>query len=83
MPKKNWVDDVRGLLKREHGSGWGIEEQSGKVKFYRRLPGERKQAVTTNIPWAAGKQSEVVQVFATVRRNALMISTPLISCSGN
>lgn len=67
MPKKNWVEDVRGLLKREHGSGWGIEEQSGKVKFYRRVPGERKQAVTTNIPWAAGKQSEVIQVFATVR----------------
>ena len=63
----HWVEDVRGLLKREHGTGWGIEEQSGKVKFYRRVLGERKQAVTTNSPWAAGKQSEVIQVFATVR----------------
>ena len=67
MAKKIWVDDVRGLLKREHGRGWGIEEQSGRVKLYRRVPGDRKQAVTTDLAWAPGSQSDVVQLVATVR----------------
>ena len=33
LPKTTWVDDVRRVIKREHGKGWRVEEQSGLIKL--------------------------------------------------
>ncbi len=78
MAKSTWVDDLRGMLKREHGKGWNIEEQSGKVKICRRLPGERKQAVTTHLAWTASSASAVVALAAEVRTKMDELSLGLI-----
>ena len=71
MPQTTWIDDVRGVLKREHGKGWSVQQQSGKIKLVRRLPGQSsKQAITTQLPWRASSQTKLLSlvVVAVMRR---------------
>ena len=68
MPQTTWIDDVRGVLKREHGKGWGVQEQSGKIKLVRRVPGQSsKQAITTQLPWRASSQTKLLSLVVELR----------------
>lgn len=74
LPKTTWVEDVRRVIKREHGKGWRIEEQSGRIKLTYVPPGGqtgapagRKQAVTTHLEWAPSSQTKLVALLAEIR----------------
>ena len=72
MPKTDWITDVRSLLRREHGKGWRIEEQSGRVKLCLAVPGQRKQAVTTHLSWAPSSATKL----ATLLPNGTVLEAP-------
>ena len=57
MPRTNgrpdsWDKQLRRLLKREHGNGWSIGEQSGRVKLTHRNEEGDRRSVMLDIPWA-------------------------------
>ncbi|QNI87852.1 site-specific integrase [Synechococcus sp. ROS8604] len=68
MPKTTWITDVRNLLRREHGKGWLIEEQSGRIKLCFAPPGQRRQAVTTHLSWAPSSQTKLTALLSEVRK---------------
>ena len=69
MPQTTWIDDVRGVLKREHGKGWSVQQQSGKIKLVRRVPGQSsKQAITTQLPWRASSQTKLLSLVVELRQ---------------
>lgn len=72
MPKTNgrpdsWENQLRKLLKREHGRGWSIGEQSNKVKLsYRNEDGERR-SVMLDVPWAVSSSTAIANEVAVIR----------------
>ena len=69
MPQTTWIDDVRAVLKREHGKGWSVQEQSGKIKLVRRVPGQSsKQAITTQLPFRASSQTKLLTLVVELRQ---------------
>ena len=72
--KSTWIDDVRRVIKREHGKGWRVEEQSGRVKVTYVPPGgpggtstKRKQAATTHLEWTASNATSLVTLVGEIR----------------
>ncbi|WP_413683864.1 hypothetical protein [Prochlorococcus sp. MIT 1011] len=45
------------MVKRDYGSGWIIEEQSGKIKILRRMADGRRPAFITNLSFAPSNSS--------------------------
>ena len=72
----NWIKDVRSSVKRAYGSGWVIEEQSGKVKILRRMPDGRRPAFITNLPFAPSSFSVLVELFAKGVKNMEELDKP-------
>ena len=70
MPKKTtWIDDTRGMLRREHGKGWRLEEQSGRIKLVRvPAPGQSKQAITTQLPWRSNSQTKLLTLVVELKQ---------------
>ena len=77
MPKTDWVADVRSLLRREHGKGWRIEEQSSRIKLCLAIPGQRKQAVTTHLSWAPSSATKLTSLLGEVRERMDSLSLGL------
>ena len=67
MPKTDWITDVRSVLKREHGKGWLIEKQSGRIKICLALPGQRRQAITTHLSWAPSSATKLTSLVGEIR----------------
>ena len=68
MPKATtWDGLLRRQVKLEHGRGWSISQQSGKVKLTRRYPDGARSSVTLGIPWAASSGSAVNAAIARIR----------------
>jgi len=67
MPKTDWITDVRSVLKREHGKGWLIEKQSGRIKICLALPGQRRQAITTHLSWAPSSATKLTTLVGEIR----------------
>jgi len=67
MPKTDWITDVRSVLRREHGKGWLIEQQSGRIKICRAVPGQRRQAITTNLNWAPSSATKLTSLVGEIR----------------
>ena len=67
MPKTTWVDDVRSVLRREHGRGWLIEQQSERIKVCHAVPGRRRQTVTTHLPWAPSSATKIATLISELR----------------
>ena len=72
--KSTWIDDVRRVIKREHGKGWRVEEQSGRIKVTYVPPGapggastKRKQAATTHLDWTASNATSLVTLVGEIR----------------
>jgi len=59
MQKTDWVANIRSLHSREHGKGWLIEQQSGRIKICLAVPGQRKKAFTTNLSWAPSSATKL------------------------
>ena len=56
------------MLRREHGKGWRLEEQSERIKLVRVLPGIGKQAVTTQLPWRSSSQTKLLALVIELRQ---------------
>jgi len=67
MPKTDWTTDVRSVIRREHGKGWLIEQQSGRIKICRAVPGQRRQAITTNLSWAPSSATKLTSLVGEIR----------------
>lgn len=66
------------MLRREHGKGWRLEEQSGRIKIVRvPAPGQSKQAVTTQLPWRASSQTKLLGLVADLRQRMDDLNIPM------
>ena len=67
MPKTDWITDVRSVLRREHGKGWLIEQQSGRIKICLAVPGQRRQTITTHLSWAHSSATKLTNLVIVIR----------------
>lgn len=65
--KPAWERDLRSIVKREHGFGWSLSEQSGKVKLTRRFPDGVRSSVTLNLPWRSDSATSVLAQIKAIR----------------
>lgn len=57
------------MLRREHGKGWRLEEQSGRIKLVRvPAPGQSKQAITTQLPWRSTSQTKLLSLVIELKQ---------------
>lgn len=57
------------MLRREHGKGWRLEEQSGRIKLVRvPAPGQSKQAITTQLPWRSTSQTKLLTLVVELKQ---------------
>ncbi len=69
MPAKpTWDQLLRGQIKLEHGKGWTITQQSGRVKLTHRdaLDGSRT-SVMLDLPWAPSSGRKVLNAITALR----------------
>lgn len=66
-PTPGWVRDLSSLIKREHGKGWGITEQSGGVKLTRRHPDGTRSSCQLDLPWRSSSSTTVLLQLKTIR----------------
>ena len=64
MPKTNakantWVSDLRRQIKREHGAGWKVQEQSGRARLFHTLEDGSRPSVVLNIEWTASNSTAI------------------------
>ena len=62
-----WDVVLRRQLKLEHGRGWSIGEQSGKIKLTRRYDDGTRNSVMLTLRWAPSSASAVVAAVAQIR----------------
>lgn len=68
MPKSlTWTDLLRKQLKNEHGFGWNIAEQSGKVKVSKRYEDDSRSSVMLPIEWRASKARDIAETIARLK----------------
>ena len=63
------VKDIWSFVKLTHGSGWIIDEQSGKIKILRRMTAERKTAFIANVRTASANSSLLIDPFDKAVKN--------------
>ena len=63
----NWVRDLRSLIKREHGNGWSLSEQSGAVKLTRRYGDGGRSSVQLDLPWNSSSATAVLTQLQAIR----------------
>lgn len=73
MPKTNtkpgrWDHDLRRQLKREHGAGWSVGEQSGRVKLTHRYEDGSRSSVMLDIPWSVSSATAIANEIAVIRK---------------
>ncbi len=68
MPQSlNWTDLLRKQLKNEHGFGWNIAEQSGRVKVSKRYEDDSRSSVMLPIAWRPSKAREIADAIARLK----------------
>ncbi|MCX5969319.1 MAG: hypothetical protein NTV57_17170 [Cyanobacteria bacterium] len=60
-----WATTLRSMIKQQHGSGWAIREQSGKVKLTRRWAGGSSSAML-DLTWASTSATAVLGQIETI-----------------
>ena len=69
MPKRRtWEDDIKDMLRREHGAGWRLREQSGKAQLTQLLErdGQKRKSGDLGIEWSASNQTEILNAVGRV-----------------
>lgn len=62
-----WDHDLRRQLRREHGAGWTVVEQSGKVKLTYRYAEGTRSSVMLDIPWAATSATAIANEIGVIK----------------
>lgn len=73
MPKLSsstpeWVKDLRKLIKRQHGMGWAIREQSGKAKLTRRWADGTTSSAMLELPWDSDSSTALLAQLESIRQ---------------
>ena len=76
-PLHPWVYKLRRAQKAEHGNGWSMREQSGKVQLNRRIADGTRSNVVLEIAWNAGCISRVIERVSTIRERMEALKLPL------
>ena len=66
--RRTWEDDLKDMLRREHGTGWRLREQSGKAQLTQLLErdGQKRKSGDLGIEWRAGNQTEILNAVGRV-----------------
>ena len=67
---KTWDGNLRQQVKLEHGMGWSISHQAGRIKLTRRNPADgSRSSVILDLPWGPPTTArEVLEAIATLRQ---------------
>ena len=71
--REQWFQLLRKQIKAQHGKGWGIEEQSERVKMVLRIDEglkEKNPKTTTqlDIPWKSSESNTILNAVTEIRR---------------
>ena len=66
--RRTWEDDLKDMLRREHGFGWRLREQSGKAQLTQLLErdGQKRKSGDLGIKWSASNQTENLNAVGKV-----------------
>ena len=66
--RRTWEDDLKDMLRREHGAGWRLREQSGKAQLTQLLErdGQKRKSGDLGIEWSASNQTEILNAVGRV-----------------
>ena len=66
--RRTWEDDLKDMLRREHGFGWRLREQSGKAQLTQLLErdGQKRKSGDLGIKWSASNQTEILNAVGKV-----------------
>ena len=66
--RRTWEDDLKDMLRREHGAGWRLREQSGKTQLTQLLErdGQKRKSGDLGIEWSANDQTEILNAVGRV-----------------
>ena len=66
--RRTWEDDLKDMLRREHGVGWRLREQSGKAQLTQLLErdGQKRKSGDLGIKWLASNQTEILNAVGKV-----------------
>jgi integrase len=77
-----WALDLRGLIKRQHGNGWSIREQSAKVKLTRRWADGGSSSVMLDLPWASTSATAVLAQLEAIKQRMDQSGLSLAQAAG-
>ena len=68
--KSTWEENLKEMLRREHGAGWRLREQSGKAQLTQLLTRgsgpQKRRSGDLGIEWRASKQTEILNAVGRV-----------------
>jgi integrase len=68
MAKATWDSNLRQQIKLEHGKGWSVSEQSGRIKLTRRDDDGSRSSVMVDLDWGPPTSArQVLEAIATLR----------------
>jgi len=62
-----WIKELRSLIRRQHGVGWSIGEQSGKCKLTKRYPDGGRSSVVLSLPWQSSSSTQILNKLQGIR----------------
>ena len=66
MAKVIWSDNLRQVLKREHGKGWSVRDHRGRVQLTRIFENRSRSAVYLPLTWTADNATAILNTVAAI-----------------
>ena len=70
MAKAIWSDNLRQVLKREHGKGWSVRDHRGRVQLTRIFEDRSRSAVYLPLTWTADNATAILNTVAAIHSRA-------------
>ena len=66
LAKVIWSDNLRQVLKREHGKGWSVRDHRGRVQLTRIFEDRSRSAVYLPLTWTADNATAILNTVAAI-----------------
>ena len=66
LAKVVWSDNLRQVLKREHGKGWSVRDHRGRVQLTRIFEDRSRSAVYLRLTWTADNATAILNTVAAI-----------------
>jgi integrase len=66
LAKVIWSDNLRQVLKREHGKGWSVRDHRGRVQLTRIFEDRSRSAVYLRLTWTADNATAILNTVAAI-----------------